>query len=296
MAGALLTTSLFLLSALLLLYPLAPRTPLTPRSFRADPRSAPRSTAPPCTPPAPVVPASLQLLSFPPAIRRVIVNVGANRNPPTPRDAETAVIAVEPVLQTAVAIPPHPRVFVVVAAISNVSGLVPMFTYNMFGESSTLASAEGTGVYWADPKYRETGYPPVAFVPVLTLEQLLSAIPPHLTIPLLKTDMQGYDFMAVSACPLPILRRAEQIFHEANCEGYEGMNINAPRNDMDGQWMAFMEERAGYLLTTNECAMLGKGREGNALWTRDDVVNVPEPWWWELPPEDVAAVGGGKSM
>lgn len=231
----------------------------------------------------PFVAASLQLLRFPPSIRRVIVNLGANRNPPIPRDADTAVIAVEPVLQTAVTIPTHPRVFVVVAAISNASGFAPMYTYNGFGESSSLASAEGTGRYWAEPELRETGYPPVAIVPVLTLEQLLRAIPPHLSIPLLKTDMQGYDFMAMSACPLTLLRRADQVFHEANCNGFRGENPNAPRNDMDGQWMAFMEERAGYLLTLNECAMLGEGREGNALWTRDDVVNAPEPWWWETP-------------
>ena len=229
------------------------------------------------------VPASTQALAFPPTIRRVIVNVGANRNPPTPRDSETAVIAVEPVLNTAKTIPPHPRVFVIVAAISNASGFAPIFTYNEFGESSTLASADGTGVYWSDPKYRETDYPPIAFVPVLTLEQLLRAVPLHITIALLKTDMQGYDFMATSVCPLPQLRRVEQIFHEANCNGFAGMNPNAPRNDFDGQWVPFMEEKAGFLLTINECAMLGNDREANALWTRDDLTSVPEPWWWENP-------------
>jgi hypothetical protein len=286
------------LAIVLLLYTLvSERTPLVTPALRVAvtaPR-APHGQAPPS------VPASLDLFTFPPFIRRVIVNVGANRNPPQPLDEETAVIAVEPVLQTAMQIPKHPRVFVIVAAISNVSGFAPIYTYNGFGESSTLANADNTGAYWTDAKYRDEGYPPVSFVPVLTMEQLLRAVPPHITIALLQTDMQGYDFLAASSCPLAVLRRAEQIFHEANCNGFVGMNPNAPRNDFDGEWMGFMEKKAGYLLTLNECATLGNGREGNALWTRDDVAapqrcgsarrtQCPngacgcDVWWWH-PPE-----------
>jgi hypothetical protein len=36
-------------------------------------------------------------------------------------------------------------------------------------------------------------------VPTLTVQQILNAIPAHLYIPYIKTDMQGHDFAAIAA-------------------------------------------------------------------------------------------------
>ena len=146
-------------------------------------------------------PLSVELLrthfAFPPSVTRVILNVGSSKDPPVPPDEATAVVAVEPILATAMAIPPHPLLFVIVAAISNATGFANFFTYNRNGESSTLADLPAaikhsthSSKWWAQDKVRPANVPKVLFVPVLTLAMLLDAVPPNVRVAFLKTDMQ----------------------------------------------------------------------------------------------------------
>jgi hypothetical protein len=135
--------------------------------------------------------------AFPPSVTRVILNVGSSKDPPTPPDDHTAVVAVEPIMATARAIPSHPLTFVIVAAISNATGFANFFTYNRNGESSTLADlpdaiklSTHSSKWWAQDKVRPPDVPKVLFVPVLTLAMLLDAVPPHIRVAFLKTDMQ----------------------------------------------------------------------------------------------------------
>ena len=221
------------------------------------------------------------LLALPPAVDRVIINIGSSKDPPAPPDERTAVIAVEPIPATALAIPRHPLTFVIVAAISNASGFANFFTYNRNGESSTLAqlpeavtSSTHSSKWWAQDNVRPADVPPVLFVPVLTLAQLLGAIPPRVRVAFLKTDMQGYDFTAVAAAGRA-LRRAEVVQAEVLCHmGAEAggadaaptnfaFNPNAPRNGFDEDWAAHMEA-LGYALRESPCR--GWPTEGDAVW------------------------------
>jgi len=176
----------------------------------------------------------------------------------------------------------HPRLWVVTAAISDKAGFANFFTYNAHGASSSLTAMSDAAKARADIGHffsdalREKGYPPVAFVPVLTLTQLLEAVPKRIQIIGLKTDMQGFDFLAVSAADRAALRRVDQIISEVNCNG-EAFNPDAPANDFDKQWAPFMPT-VGF----KHDARVGcppHPAEGNALWVRDDYSGPLDEWW-----------------
>ena len=178
--------------------PAAPCFSIASRGARAPAAAA---AAAPAAHPAQQQPLSAALLrshfAFPPSVTRVILNVGSSKDPPMPPDDATAVVAVEPILATAMAIPPHPLLFVIVAAISNATGFANFFTYNRNGESSTLADlppaikhSTHSSKWWAQDKVRPANVPKVLFVPVLTLAMLLDAVPPNVRVAFLKTDMQ----------------------------------------------------------------------------------------------------------
>jgi hypothetical protein len=224
------------------------------------------------------------LFAFPPGVTRIIINIGSNVDPPMPPDEKTAVVAIEPIPATARAIPPHPLVFVIIAAISNAAGFANFYTFNRNGESSSLAdlpedvkTSTHSSKWWARDALRPADVPRVLFVPVLTLSMLLDAVPPHVRVAQLKTDMQGFDFSAVSAAG-DALRRAEVVTSEVLChmELFESndertgaavphiaFNKNAPPNRFDAEWVGHME-RLGYELVHSPCA--GYPLEGDAVW------------------------------
>ena len=181
--------------------PPAPCFSIASRGARAPASAAAAAVGAPGAAAAPQQPLSVELLrthfAFPPSVTRVILNVGSSKDPPMPPDEATAVVAVEPILATAMAIPPHPLLFVIVAAISNATGFANFFTYNRNGESSTLADlppaikhSTHSSKWWAQDKVRPANVPKVLFVPVLTLAMLLDAVPPNVRVAFLKTDMQ----------------------------------------------------------------------------------------------------------
>jgi hypothetical protein len=220
-------------------------------------------------------------LKLPPGVKRVIINVGSNLQPPVPKEDDIAVIAVEPMLATAARIPKHERVFVVTAAVSNVVGFASFFSYNFNGESSSLAQmreedAAAPSGWWAADNLREKGYAPVSFVPVLTLRMLLDAIPPEVEILLLKTDMQGFDFTAVSAVGSAALARVRQVYSEVNCHGF-AYNPSAPLNDFDAVWADFMAQHQ--FVQDHSVMCPPQPCESNALWTRAGAAVAPGIWW-----------------
>jgi FkbM family methyltransferase len=220
-------------------------------------------------PPPP--PPNTLFFDFPPSVKRVFVNVGSNRDPNADGhldEEDLALIAVEPILEVAAVIPRvHSRVFVIAAAISNVTGFANFHIYNGNGESSSLAAvpdkADAKYAFFAADDKRPANLPPAAFVPVLTLKMLLDAIPPHLRIVVLKTDMQGFDFTAVAAAGRTVLR-AERVLAEVTCNDFT-FNPRAPSNDLQRDWLPYMEE-LGFVNVLNECA--GHPHESNAAWER----------------------------
>ena len=156
--------------------------------------------------PAPLLSAPLPRLSFPPGITKLWINVGSHVDPPMPPDAETAVLAIEPVLKTAAAIEPHPNLYVVTAAISDTPSFAKFTIFNR-GMSSSLAEPVDPNIYWA---LKDGGYPPFSIVPVLTLDHLIASIPDSIRIELVKTDMQSFDLRAAKSASLESLARVEK--------------------------------------------------------------------------------------
>ena len=149
-------------------------------------------------------------------------HVGSHTDPPFPPDAETAVLAVEPVLLTAAAIPKHANVYVITAAISDTPSF-QMFNVFNAGVSSSLSEPTDPKMYWAQEGERsnaktlvaqkmspDTVYPPFVIVPVLTLEHLLAAIPEDISVEWVKTDMQGFDLRAARSASAASLRRVKK--------------------------------------------------------------------------------------
>ena len=157
------------------------------------------------------------LLQFPKEIKKLIINVGSNIDPPMPPEDDTsvAVIAVEPILMTAAAIPRHERLFVISAALSDEKGFAAMTVHNLNGVSSSMHKPANLTNDWV---HKPDQYVPVQFVPVLTLKDLLDVIPIDIEITFLKTDMQGSDFAALKSAGNS-LRRVERIQSEVYCNG-----------------------------------------------------------------------------
>jgi FkbM family methyltransferase len=148
-------------------------------------------------------------IAFPPTIRRIWINIGSHADPIVPPDDATAVIAVEPVPDTAMRIPKHPNIFVICAAIADTPGFSKFSIFHK-GMSSSLAEPDSPDVEWAAAKIRGALLPPFIIVPVLTLEQLFASIPANLTIDFVKTDMQSYDLKAVQSASIASLRRVRK--------------------------------------------------------------------------------------
>ena len=138
----------------------------------------------------------LSLSGLPWYTKRVVMNVGSNLQPvlPPENDLNTSAIAFEPIVYCEIPVK-HPRLYVVKAAVSDADGLTTMSVYNQDALSSSLSAAEDSTWNKAD---RVMQTPPV-IVPVISMQNVLSSVPPHIDIWLLKTDMQGFDASAIKA-------------------------------------------------------------------------------------------------
>ncbi|KAI2505335.1 hypothetical protein MHU86_9135 [Fragilaria crotonensis] len=236
------------------------------------------------------LPVNLPSMELPGNISEVFLNIGSNLDPilpPVDSGDKGLTIAFEPIVGCK--IKPHKQLMVVQAAVDATAGLSSMFVFNQDGLSSSL-SKPAYQDFWNSDSNRD-GH--IQIVPIITLRQILHAIPLHIAIPYIKTDMQGHDFVAIAAAGESLFKRnVDYLYTEVyvnNLSSYKGVN-----NDFCTTWWPHMQ-RVGYDLvfleqlgqprldpkaTTDFCAQQRlKGEttatatevlmsEGNALWKR----------------------------
>ena len=183
----------------------------------------------------------LAFMELPRNISEVFINIGSNLDPILPpKDSgdKGLTIAFEPIVGCK--IKPHEQLMVVNAAVAATAGLTSMFIYNEDGVSSSLSKPAVRG-HWNSNTKRD-GH--IQIVPIITLRQILSAIPKHIAIPYIKTDMQGHDFVAVAASQdLLFQRNVDYLYTEINFHNqpsYHGVS-----NDFCTDWWPHMR-RVGY--------------------------------------------------
>lgn len=184
--------------------------------------------------------ASAGILDFGEGIRTVQINIGPNIDPlmPPDHDQSVAVLAVEANAHLSNRMASHPRLFVMYCAISEFAGVQMFNVYNNLGLSSSLAKTTEAAI--AHTNERVTRLP----VPVLPLWVIIDAIPAHIEIDYLKTDLQGFDAAALHS-GLRKIRRVKRIMCECYSDGYtgyEGVKNNCERD------IAPMLKRVGFNL------------------------------------------------
>ena len=132
------------------------------------------------------------LLELPPSIERLIINVGSNDDPLLSPDNQTGAIAFEPIVGCK--IKPSPRLWVVPAAVAASDGISSMRVVSRLTVDAVASSlAKPTA---ASLKYSHEH--DMKLVPTIAMKNFLSLIPVHVELWHMKTDMQGYDALALS--------------------------------------------------------------------------------------------------
>lgn len=161
------------------------------------------------------------VIKLPQDVTRLVINIGSSVDPPVPTLPGQATIAFEPLIAAANQIPSHPRVFVVCAAVSNYYGMATFQKdTTRKGDSSSLGSVNGGKYSWLI-----AGMTPI-IVPVVPLAAVLDSFAPTVTLDFLKTDMQGFDFVAVGSIGERI-RRFETVEAEVYRRGWRTYAENA---------------------------------------------------------------------
>lgn len=183
-----------------------------------------------------------RMIELPIGTKGIIINIGSNIDPiiPGEEDGSTHALAFEPVVSAL--IPPHPRLSVIPAAVSDASGLSTMHTYNIGGVSSSLANPASSESWNNDP----TRDGKAIIVPTISLHHVLESIDQEIDIRMIKTDMQGYDFKAISSVGNFLARRGvKRLVTEVyldNTRTYDGVE-----NDLCLHWVKYMAS-VGYQL------------------------------------------------
>ena len=202
--------------------------------------------------------AALELIDkLPPDTRALLMNIGSNIDPvivDRQHRNSSVVIAFEPVVPHL--IPPRPGLFVVPAAVSSGDDVTAMRvsgrSLKWVGSTSSLGDLEDLrSQYAAAPEGMDklAGSDKVAgvsvrMVPVLSMRAVMKSLPSHVPFVYLKSDMQGYDFAALSSVGEQLLR-AQFLRTEANFNlraGYKNV-----RNDFCSNWLPHMT-RLGFIL------------------------------------------------
>lgn len=230
----------------------------------------PTPESPPMAPPAG---AGVGVLSLPPTIRRLHINIGPNTSPLIPpADKDVAVLAVEAQLEVAshlreqVARRYPDRFFVIPAALAGEEaiGFGSLGVHNKKGQSSSLAPVTAPKKWAAADSGEDRIGRGVEFVPILSLGRLLGAVPAGVDIPLLKTDTQGFDYSVITSASRPTLRRVRTVVAEVYRKGHSAYDLPpGVSNDLDRDWVPHMT-RMGYRLVNTS----GQGSETDATFER----------------------------
>lgn len=214
---------------------------------------------------------------------RLHVNVGPNLGPliPPEDDESVAVLAVEAntgvanYLRDTFQKQKHPfRFFVLHCAIAGppFAGSVATFRfYNANGKSSSLSQA-GSPRHWSNTSSNDPSqlYGPgpagIDFVTVISLNDLLKAIPEHIQIPFLKTDTQGHDLSIIKSASLQQLNRVHKIMSETYVSDWAaGAYQNNESNKLE-DWIPYMQS-VGFKLSNPPSPDIKT--EHDAIWIRE---------------------------
>ena len=186
-------------------------------------------------------------IELPLAVKDLIINIGSNLDPilPDPSLGPCArTIAVEPIVGCKII--PHPQLDVLNAAIAGSPSIATMKIYNSNGVSSSLADPASTQ-NWNNNAKRGDGERRI--VPVVSMKSFLLAIPDHATIQHLRTDMQGFDFAAVSSAGPELLAKVAILETEV---WKDDVMTYAAHNDLCRDWYPFMT-KLGYKYHSYDC-------------------------------------------
>ncbi len=251
-------------------------------------------------------------LDLPLSVKEIVINVGSNLDPIMPAYTMgpcALSIAIEPIVGCQIM--NHRQLSVLNAAVSDKSGVASMIRNNVNGLSSSLASVAKDD-FWNTRKKRGDGQRVI--VPVITLSSVLNAIPGGVKVSFVKTDMQGFDFVAIRAAGQALRERVTHILNEV---WFGDIYTYKAENDFCRDWLPFMTE-LGYVLKKIDVqsgrfdglkgelpdsemikAMCEKQLnehpvrptveensgllEGNAYWVRNDTIDVEFPDCENLP-------------
>ena len=187
-------------------------------------------------------------LTLPERVRRVILEVGSNDDPIVAVGDDALTIAFEPLMDVVARTRPHPNLRMVPAAVTadGEAGLRAFHFYNDCGWSSSLGTPARRGQSWNNAPARGDGT--VALVPALGLGDVLDSLG-SVDVALIKTDMQGADFGAVTSAGARV-RRVAWLLTELwvdNVRTYAGFD-----NDLCRDWLPHMAAH-GFSLVGLDC-------------------------------------------
>ena len=175
------------------------------------------------------------------SVESVVINIGTHKDPIAGQEGEL-VLLFEPIVEKAAAefakrndARTGAHSIVIPAAISNMPAYVDMNIYNN-GASSSIAKA-ASKQHWNTNTKRGDGN--IKRVPVLKASDIFEYIPKHVTIRHMKTDMQGFDFTAISSVHPNELRRVQTLKTEVYLDVNQYSNV---QNDFCRQWLPFMKK------------------------------------------------------
>jgi FkbM family methyltransferase len=181
-------------------------------------------------------------LDLPLSVKEIVINVGSNLDPIMPSFTMGPCahsIAIEPIVGCQIM--NHRQLSVINAAVSDKPGVASMIKNNFDGQSSSLAKVTQED-FWNNDKTREDGKRVI--VPVITLSSILNAIPSRVKVSFIKTDMQGFDFVAIKAAGQALRDRVTHILNEV---WFDDVYSYEAENDLCRDWLPFMTG-LGYVL------------------------------------------------
>jgi hypothetical protein len=202
--------------------------------------------------------------------KRVIYNVGCYRDPPSPIDADTIVIAVEANPNTASNVPHVPNRFVLTAAMSDAWGVA---MYNDYEGSGSLLKPNFNheskeAREWTERWTQHGNQGRKVAVPTLPLSAVMQ-LGQGLDCWFMKIDAQGMDYRIAKSGGQE-LTRCPYLLAETYCNGFQ--TYAAAENDFDKHWLPMMTS-LGFKPLSNCSA-----GEINILWqnTKMQVMDLAE--------------------
>ena len=188
------------------------------------------------------------LSSLPPSCEKLIFDVGTSTDPLMPSRPDVAVLGFEPIVHSLITMR-HPRLHITPAAVAGADAIQRM---QVMGIASKRRPAMSSSLSAIDTQRHGTAgvgalaaSATTSSVIVLSAASVLALVPSRMSVWLLKTDMQGHDFPALSSLTRDELRRAHYVQAEAslyNIPSYAGAS-----NDFCAHHVPLLQS-AGYRL------------------------------------------------